>query len=46
MWRKKSHFRSGGLILGYGKSIKVYKGRFPPLLLRLAPIAVIISFFA
>ena len=46
MWRKKPHFRSGGLILGYGKAIKVHKGRFLPLLLRLAPIAIIISFFA
>ena len=37
---KKKHFRRGRLILGSGKSVKVQRGGFLPLLLRLAPIAL------
>ena len=36
----KLYFRRGQLILGSGKSIKVQRGGFLPLLLRFAPIAV------
>lgn len=38
---KERHFsRRGQLILGSGKSMKVQKGGFLPLLLRLAPLAL------